>query len=75
MASYSRPPIGSGQPRIRVGLMASRTVDFSLTGRYRIPSGEVLEGGDYTASLDEGQVRLSGAASRFGSGIKSDGTR
>jgi SpoIID/LytB domain protein len=51
------------EPRIKVGLMTSRTVAFSLSGSYRMSNGEVLESGDYTAGLDEGRVTLAGPGS------------
>ncbi len=49
------------EPHIKVGLMTSaKTARFSLSGDFLINDSERAPNGDYTATLDDGAVRLEG---------------
>ncbi|MEK6300980.1 MAG: SpoIID/LytB domain-containing protein [Acidobacteriota bacterium] len=54
------------EPLLRVGLIsgasAARTLKLTLAGRYRASNGEVLERGDYIASVDGASIRLEGGS-------------
>lgn len=54
------------EPLLRVGLMsgasAAQTLTLTLGGGYRASNGEVLESGEYTASVDGASIRLDGTS-------------
>lgn len=52
------------EPTLRIGLIAgAREVRFALAGRFVSGDGEPANEGDYTASAENGAVKLKGAAS------------
>ena len=51
------------EPLIKVGLMTgAKTARFSLSGGFTMNDGGRVQDGDYTATLDDGAVRLEGPA-------------
>ncbi len=58
------------EPVIKVGLMTgASSARITLAGRFVNDSGEEVDGGDYTASIDEGAVALDGPTALRSSSI------
>ena len=53
----------NSEPHIKVGLMAgAKTARLSLSGGFTMDGGKPVEDGDYTATFDDGAIRLEGPA-------------